>query len=82
MLLKEFIYFDEDQIGMDDPERYEIGHDTSVIKDSDLRKCRLTLKMLNQLRKAGDARERETKEELEQVKIMYSTPAPEEGMPA
>lgn len=75
MFLREFIYFDEDQIGMDDPERYEIHHDTSVIKDSNLRKCRLTLRMLNQLRKAGDARERETKEELELVQRMYATPA-------
>lgn len=82
MLLKEFIYFDEDQAEMSDPDRYEIGHDTSVIKDKDLRKCRLTLKMLNQMRKSGDARERETREEQDFVKKMYASPPPEGQLPA
>jgi hypothetical protein len=30
--------------------------------------------MLNNLRKAGDAREKEQKEHLEFVKVMYATP--------
>lgn len=75
MLLNEFIYFDEDRAEMFDRDRYDPAHDTSVIRSSDLRKCRLTLKMLNSMRKAGDARARETKEELELVRTMYATPA-------
>ena len=77
MLLNEFIYFDEDQAAMYDKDRYDPNHDTSVVTSSDLRKdrCRLTLKMLNNLRKAGDAREREEKEELELVRTMYAPPA-------
>lgn len=87
MLLNEFIYFDEDQAEMYDKNRYDPSHDTSIVDISDLRKdrCRLTLKMLNNLRKAGDARERETKEELALVRTMYAPPAPEAGggaMPA
>lgn len=85
MLLNEFIYFDENQAEMYDKDRYDPNHDTSVVNISDLRKdrCRLTLGMLNNLRKAGDARERETKEELALVRTMYAPPAPDAGaMPA
>ena len=78
MLLKEFIYFDQDQAQMFDNDRYDPSHDTSVIKDKDLRKSRLTLGMLNDLRKAGDAREKETKEDLSLIRTMYATPAEEE----
>jgi hypothetical protein len=74
MLLNEFIYFDENQADMFDKDRYDPAHDTSVLRSTDLRKSRLTLKMLNDLRKAGDAREREQKEELELVRVMYATP--------
>ncbi len=77
MLLNEFIYFDQDQAEMFDPGRYDPAHDTSVLKSKDLRKSRLTLRMLNDLRKAGDAREREKKEELELVRTMYATPTEE-----
>ena len=77
MLLKEFMYYDEDQLGQSDKDRYDPNNDTSVIKDTNLRKSRLTLGMLNRLRKAGDAREKEQKEELELVRTMYATPAEE-----
>ena len=77
MLLNEFIYFNKDQEEMEDKGRYDPLKDTSVLKSTDLRKTRLTLKMLNDLRKAGDARERETKENLVIVKQMYAMPAEE-----
>ena len=69
--------YDEDQAEMSDKGRYDAEHDTGVIKSTDLRKSRLTLKMLNSLRKAGDAREREQKEELALVRTMYATPTEE-----
>lgn len=75
MLLQEFIYFEKDKAGLHTDNRYDPEHDTSVIFDKDNRKSRLTLKMLNNLRKAGDAREVETKQDLELVRIMYATPA-------
>ena len=77
MILKEFMYFNENEPEMTDNDRYDPEFDSSVIKSSDLRKCRLTLEMLNRLRKAGDARERENKEELELVRTMYAAPKPE-----
>lgn len=77
MLLNEFIYFSKDQEEMEDKGRYDPLKDTSILKSSDLRKTRLTLRMLNDLRKAGDARERETQENLVIVKQMYAMPAEE-----
>ena len=77
MLLNEFIYFDGKQSGQIDDLRYNTDNDTSVLKSKDLRKTRLTLRMLNDLRKAGDAREQEKKEELGLVRKMYAAPPPE-----
>lgn len=75
MLLQEFIYFDKDKRDLRNNDRYDSDRDTSVLKSADLRKSRLTLKMLNELRKAGDAREQESKADLELVRMMYATPA-------
>jgi hypothetical protein len=77
MLLNEFIYFNKDQEEMEDKGRYNPLNDTSVLKASDLRKTRLTLRMINDLRKAGDARERETQENLVVVRQMYAMPTEE-----
>jgi hypothetical protein len=74
MLLNEFIYFTKDQQEQQVNDRYDPLHDTSVLKASDLRKTRLTLRMLNDLRKAGDAREREQQENLIVIKQMYKMP--------
>ena len=81
MLLNEFIYFNNDTPDMTEKDRYDPSHDTSVIRDMDSRVGRLTLKMLNNLRKAGDAREKEQRQELDLVKKMYATPAPEGAPP-
>jgi len=59
---------------MTDNNRYNPLEDSSVLTSSDVRKTRLTLKIINDLRKAGDAREKEQKEHLEFVKVMYATP--------
>ena len=77
MLLQEFIYFNKNQAEMSDDLRYDSENDTSVLGLGDLRKTRLTLKMLNDLRRAGDAREKERKEDLGVVRKMYATPPPE-----
>ena len=76
MLLNEFIYFRDDQ-GLSNHDRYNPFTDKSILKSKDLRKTRLTLGMLNDLRKSGEAREREQKEDLEFIKIMYAPPPPE-----
>jgi hypothetical protein len=74
MFLREFIYFNKDQADMSDDNRYDSDNDTSVLKSKDLRKTRLTLRMLNDLRKASDAREVETRENLALVRKMYAPP--------
>lgn len=79
MLLKEFIYFDRHHSEMVDDQRYSSKDDTSVIGKGDLRKTRLTLRMLNNLRRAGDAREKEKKDELALVRKMYAPPPAEEA---
>lgn len=74
MLLKEFIYFEENQEEMIEKHRYDNTRDLNILDADDTRKSRLTLKIINFLRKSGDAREKESKEELELVKKMYANP--------
>lgn len=81
MILREFIYFDKNRPDMFDDNRYDSDKDTSIIEKGDLRKTRLTLRMLSDLRKAGDAREKERTEDLALVRKMYATPPPEAGAP-
>ena len=64
---------------MTDDLRYSSEKDSGVWGDDDLRKLKLTLRMLNDLRKAGDAREKEIKEELALIRKMYAAPPPEAG---
>jgi hypothetical protein len=77
MLLREFIYFDKNRADMTDDFRYDSDKDTSIIHKGDTRKVKLTLRMLNDLRKAGDSREKEKKEDLGLVRKMYAAPPPE-----
>jgi hypothetical protein len=79
MLLQEFIYFNKEDADPDEDLRYSNDNDSSILKSTDLRKSRLTLKMLSDLRKAGEAREKETREDLELVRVMYATPTEEEA---
>lgn len=77
MLLREFIYFDSQHADPQDNHRYLSQNDTSVLKKTDLRKTRLTLKMINDIRKAAEAHEQETMEEMSIVRKMYAAPPPE-----
>lgn len=74
MLLREFLYYKDDSANMIDDLRYDIDHDISPLESKDLRKSRLTLKMINFLRKASEAREIEHEEDLELIKKMYANP--------
>lgn len=62
---------------MTDDNRYLSDNDTSVLGNDDIRKTRLTLKMLKELRLAGEAREKEYKEEMGLVRKMYAVPPPQ-----
>lgn len=77
MILREFIYFDKEQAEMSDDQRYNSSRDSSVLSPDDLRKTRLTLRMLKDVREASDAREKEQKEELALVRKMYAAPPPD-----
>lgn len=81
MLLREFIYFDKGKQDPIEDDRYISSNDTSVLRSSDVRKVRLTLKMLNEIRRAGEAREKERKEELGLIRKMYAAPPPEAAPP-
>jgi len=71
------MYFDKEHEAPQEDDRYLSQNDTSILKDKELRKTRLTLGMLNDLRKAGDAREKEKKQELGLTRKMYAAPPPE-----
>lgn len=80
MLLREFIHFDKSQSAPQDDNRYLSQNDTSVLKKTDVRKTRLTLRMLNSLRKAAEAHDTEKKEDLLLVRKMYAAPPPEQAV--
>ena len=77
MLLREFVYFNDTDVDQQEDKRYNPEDDKSVLSIKDTRKTRLTLKMINKLRSAGEAREQETMEDLSLVRAMYANPAPE-----
>lgn len=74
MFLKEFINKDQKSLEMLDDSRYVSQNDTTVLKSTDTRKSRLTLKMINEIRKASEAHEKEKQEELGLVRKMYALP--------
>jgi hypothetical protein len=80
MILREFIYFDKKHQSFGDDLRYNSEKDTGILGPDDTRKSRLTLKMLNDLRRASDAREKERTEDLALVRKMYAAPPPDEAM--
>ena len=78
MLLREFVYFTDKDDDQQDDQRYNPNADKSILNVNDTRKTRLTLKMINQLRQAGEAHERETMEDMALVRVMYANPPPEQ----
>lgn len=74
MLLKEFFYFSDKNNDFANDRRYDSSRDTSVVKQKDTRKIRLTLRQINQLRLAAEAHEVERQSELDFIRQMYGTP--------
>jgi hypothetical protein len=82
MILREFISFDRDRTDIQnnplgdsyDDDRYSTQNDQSVLKQKELRKTRLTLRMINDIRKASDAHYKEYEKELVLVRTMYAPP--------
>lgn len=77
MLLLEFLYFNDNANDFAVDRRYDNAKDSSVLKKSDTRKTRLTLRQINQLRMQAEAHEYERTSELQFVRQMYGAPAGE-----
>jgi hypothetical protein len=75
MLLREFIYFNDQHNDFAVDRRYFNDRDQSVVEKSDTRKLRLTLRDINMLRQQSEAHEFEEQSELEFIRQMYGTPA-------
>jgi hypothetical protein len=75
MLLNEFFYFNNENNDFANDRRYDNARDSSVLKRSDTRKTRLTLRQINQLRMQSEAHEMEKESELSFISQMYGTPA-------
>jgi len=74
MILRELFYRDQSQpIGFGDL-AYNPSRDTDVMKRSDTRKTRLTLKQINELRKASEQHILEQEKDLEFIESMYKPP--------
>lgn len=81
MLLNEFFYFNDNNNDFSVDRRYFNEKDSSVVKKTDTRKIRLTLRQINQLRQQSEAHEFETESERNFIRQMYGTP-PEATEPA
>lgn len=79
MLLNEFFYFNEKNNDFANDRRYDSSRDSSVVKRSDTRKIRLTLRQINQLRLQAEAHQVEEQSELGFIRQMYGTPAEAEA---
>jgi len=75
MILRELFYADKDMQSIANDLQYSASHDDSPLKRKDTRKTRLTLRQINELRKASESHILEQEKELELVQQMYMTPA-------
>ena len=78
MILRELFYFNKE--GQDlpaDDDRYDPKKDHNVIKHNDTRKIRLTLKQINQLRRASDQHYLDQQRDVESISVMYAQPPAE-----
>lgn len=75
MILRELFYADKDMKAISTDLQYSPGHDSSSMKRGDTRKTRLTLRQINELRKASESHILEQEKELELVQSMYMAPA-------
>lgn len=64
---------------MTDDQRYDPSADDSVMNKKDTRKIRLTLKQINQLRRASESHELEQVRDAELINKMYAAPPPAEA---
>lgn len=75
MILRELFFHDKDSQALASDMRYNPSRDFTSLKRDDTRKTRLTLKQINELRKASEQHILEQEKELEFIQQMYQTPA-------
>lgn len=75
MILRELFYYDKETLEPVEDDSYDPQYDTSVVKSSDTRKTRLTLRQINRARKAAEVHKKEQANELEFVRQMYGLAA-------
>ena len=71
MILRELFYYDKETLEPTEDNSYEPQHDDSVVKRSDSRKTRLTLRQISRARKAAEVHTKEQVKELDFVRQMY-----------
>jgi len=71
MILRELFYYDKETLEPTEDESYDPQYDDSVVKASDNRKTRLTLRQINRARKAAEVHTKEKANEVEFVRQMY-----------
>jgi len=74
MILREMFYFDKNSGESKEDTIYDPETDTSIKTYNDLRKTKLTLKQINELRKASDQHLLEQEAEMEFISRMYAMP--------
>lgn len=74
MILRELFYNDPNLVSVSNDLEYDPSRDKSSVKRRDTRKVRLTLRQINQLRKASDAHFLNQEKELEFIEKMYKMP--------
>jgi hypothetical protein len=75
MILRELFYFDKETLEPVENDRYDPIYDTSILKPSDTRKTRLTLRQIGRARKAAELHKKETVKELDFIRQMYGMAA-------
>jgi hypothetical protein len=77
MILRELFYFNKNNSEMSQDDRYDPANDSNVLNKKDTRKVRLTLKQINQLRRASDQHYVEQEKDVEYISKMYAQPPAE-----
>jgi hypothetical protein len=79
MLLKEFLYFNDDVNDFSVDRRYDNKKDDDVLEKDDTRKIRLTLRQINQLILQSEAHVAEKDSELDFIRQMYGAKLEQEA---
>jgi|TARA_B110000503_G_C7153203_1_gene416116 hypothetical protein len=75
MILRELFYYDKETLEPTEDQSYDPQYDDSIVRSSDNRKTRLTLRQINRARKAAELHTKEQANEIEFVRQMYGLAA-------